>query len=122
MPSMGRTFKYYPSTAFLPSVALGTLLTPSNLAAERGVARVSREFSEVREFREVRERAARFSGTTKDTWFVAGTARTSLNSLNSLNSLINLARLPTTHPVILSHSQSGVAMRCQAWLCAVGRG
>ena len=27
MPSMGRTSKYYPSTAFLPSVALGALLT-----------------------------------------------------------------------------------------------
>ena len=26
---MGRTRKYYPSTAFLPSVTLGALLTPS---------------------------------------------------------------------------------------------
>ena len=33
---MGRTFKYYPSTAFLPSVALGTLLTKIHLAWERG--------------------------------------------------------------------------------------
>ena len=33
---MGRTFKYYPSTAFLPSVALGTLLTKIYLAWERG--------------------------------------------------------------------------------------
>ena len=32
---MGRTGKYYPSTAFLPSVALGALLTPSCLAQPR---------------------------------------------------------------------------------------
>ncbi|MBQ6613241.1 MAG: hypothetical protein IIX19_05915 [Alistipes sp.] len=28
---MGRTFKYYPSVAFLPSVALGTLLTANSV-------------------------------------------------------------------------------------------
>ena len=32
MATMGRTFEYYPSSPFLPSVALGTLLTTKRLA------------------------------------------------------------------------------------------
>ena len=47
MPSMGRTPKYYPSTAFLPSVALGTLLATNS--------RRGRKIREFKEFREVRE-------------------------------------------------------------------
>ena len=36
MPSMGCTSQYYPSTAFLPSVALGALLTPNSISCDSG--------------------------------------------------------------------------------------
>ena len=49
MPSMGCTPKYYPSTAFLPSVALGTLLT-TNYVVVLMRAGTDREFREFREF------------------------------------------------------------------------
>ena len=41
---MGCTFKYYPSTAFLPSVALGALLTPSS-CRDSGTSTAANELS-----------------------------------------------------------------------------
>ena len=58
MPPMGCTPKYYPSVAFLPSVALGTLLT-TNWVVVLIKVYISRRFNQncimFREFKESKE-------------------------------------------------------------------
>ena len=89
-PDNEQYFEYSPSSGFLPSVALGTLLT-TNWRADLG--RCSVEDREDRENREFRDKIS-------DWALRINVDSASLNSLNSLNSLISLLLRPPIFPIL----------------------
>ena len=97
---MGRTFKYYPSTAFLPSVALGALLTKIHLAAENAWERLGMPGN-----------AWECLGTPENAWECLRTPVFFLGGSRSPVVLLSRWRATQSFPVFPSHSQSFSANR-----------